>query len=297
MLRVEMESRNVPCWFGISFKDNPLSIAVEVHKDIINLLEDKRMILFLQEKFGFQGFSKMADEEQFFGFDHAGIKNDVGEFVEIFFVIPPVDIVTNDPCPHCKGTGEDDYFKRPCSYCEGTKKKISHDYKSISAVSASLSVLFRCTQIYSPDKETASKVDQLIALDVVCLNEMGGSGIGGVWSAEFCDYLCWLFNNQGRAKNVMKEASEAMKAVYHHCYYRKDKDLYEDEFWARVEANAWLIINFSGDRCGIHPSERALFRRGCEFSCHNVDTAVQQLGLLAALCVIHSKAREDAGHY
>lgn len=297
MLRVEMERRDVPCWCWISFRDNPLGIAVGIHKEVANLLEDKQMIAFLQEKFGFQGFSKMADEVQFFGFDHAGIKKDVGEFVEIFFAIPPIDVVTDKPCSHCKGTGKDSYFEYLCSYCEGTKKEISHDYKSLLAVSASLSVLFRCPQMYSPDKETTSRVNQLIALDVVCLNEMGGSGIGGVWSAEFCDYFRWLFNNQERKKNVFQEAVKAMKAAYYHCYYRKDKNLYRDEFWVNVEANAWLMINFSGDRCGIHPSGRSSFGRGCEFSCHNVDTPVQQLGLLAAMSVIHDKAREDAGHY
>jgi len=297
MLRVEMERKDVPCWCWISFRDNPLGIAVGIHKEVANLLEDKQMIAFLLEKFKFQEFLKMSDDVQFFGFDHAGIKKDAGEFVEIFFAIPPIDVVTDKTCPHCKGTGEDSYFKYPCSYCEGTKKEISHDYKSISAVSASLAVLFRCPQMYSPDEETTSGANQLIALDIVCSSEMGGSGIGGVWSAEFCNYLRWLYNNPERKKQVFEEAVKAMKAIHFHCYYRKDKDLYRDEFWVSVEANAWLLINFSGDRCGIHPSESSSFGRGCEFSCHNVDTPVQQLGLLAALSVIHDKAREDKGHY
>ena len=292
-----MERRNVPCGCGISSRESPLGIVVRIHKEFANLLEDGQMISFIQERFGFQEFSKMADGIQFYGFDHAGVKKDAGDFVEIFFAIPPVDTVTDEPCPQCKGTGEDSFFKRPCDYCEGTRKKISHDYKSLSAVSASLSVLFRSPQMYSPNEETTSRVNQLVALDIVCSNEMGGSGIGGIWSAEFCNYFRYLFDNQERKKVVFEEAVKAMKAIHFHCYYRKDKNLYRDEFWISVEANAWLLINFSGDRCGIHPSGRSSLGRGCEFSCHNVDTPVQQLGLLAAMSVIHDKAREDMGHY
>ena len=294
-----MERENVPCWCEISFRENPLGIAVRIHKEIANLKENEQMITVIQEIFDFKKFSKMTDNVKFYGFDHAGIKKDAGEFIEIFFAIPPVEILTDEICPHCNGTGKDEYFKRICSYCEGSKKKILHDYKSISAVSSSLSVLFQCSQMYSPDEKTTSEVNQLIALDIICSDKMGGCGIGGVWSAEFCNYIRYLFYNQERKEEVIKEAVEAMKKVFFHCYYKEDKNLYKNEFWISVDRDAWLLINFFGDRCGIYPlgGSSSSEKRGREFSCHNVDNAIQQLGLLAAMCVIHDNLREDWDHY
>lgn len=290
MLRLQMESGDVPCWCEISFRDNPLGIAIRVHKDIAGSLEDRDLVPFLEGELSFGEFSKITDEGEFFGFDHAGLKRDAGEFVEIFFAIPRVDIVTEDTCPRCKGSGEDSFFKRPCSYCEGTKKKIAYDYNSILAVSASLSVLFMYPQIYSPNKETTSKLNQLIILNIVSSprNE-GGSDIGGAWSMKFCNYFRYLFNNPERAKQVSKAAEKAMKAVYYYCYYRRNKS---NCFWVQIGENTQLSIGCPGGNCRIIPQE-CNSGEGCDFYGNEVDTQIQQLSLLTALCVIHDEARKD----
>ncbi len=295
MKRMLMERENIPCWCGMSFRDNPLGIAVTVHNEIANLLRNERIISCLKEEFDFQTFSKIADEGESFGFDRAGVKKDAGDFVEIFFTIPRIDIMTDDPCMRCKGTGKDSYFKGSCSSCEGTGKEIRHEYQSLYALSASLSVLFMDPQMYSPDKETTSNLKQLIALDFIT-SKSGQNGFGGVWSAAFCNYLRWLYKNPVRLKEVTDEATKAMQAVFNRCYYRKNPRY---DFWVRVGENACLLISCFGDRCRVcpSPSRMALPGEGCEFFCKNVDTPVQMTALAAALFSMHDNARRDMGHY
>jgi hypothetical protein len=292
-----MRRKNVPCWCEITFSENPLGIAVLAHKEIIGPLKDREISWGFEEIFGFQTFSKLLGEEEFYGFDRAGIKKDRGEFIEIFFAIPQVDKMLDNPCPDCNGSGKDKFIDIPCSYCEGMGKEISRDWSSIFAVSASLSVLFRNPQMYSPDEEATSGLSQLITLNIMTSKEMGGSGIGGVWSKDFCDYLRYLYSHKAREEQVIQEVVEAMKKVYHHCFNTLNKSLFDDEFRVSIKENAWMVIDCPGDRCGVHPSHDPLSDGGCDFSCHNVDSPVQQITLLAGLAVLHDKAREDRGHY
>lgn len=54
------------------------------------------------------------------------------------------------------------------------------------------------------------------------------------------------------------------------------------------------MLNCPGNACGIHPVihwEEG--ENGYKFSCHNVDTPMQQLTLLAGLATLHDKARQE----
>ncbi|MDD5696872.1 MAG: hypothetical protein PHO90_02785 [Candidatus Pacebacteria bacterium] len=297
MLRSDMKHKSVPCWFEISFRDNPPGIAVLVHKELIGRMKnEEKLYKNFEDLLGFKKFYTLAGEEEFFGFDRTGTKKDKGEFIEVLFAIPRVEIVTDNPCPDCGGSGTDKLLDTTCFYCHGLGKEVVHDWDPIYRTSFSLSVLFRYPQMFSPDKEIVSKRNQLIALDIAVSREMGGCGIGGIWSKNFRNYLYCLCANKTRTDQVKQEAVKAMKNVYFHCFNRRNKTGGDSDFWISNE-NAWLLINCPGDRCGIYPVHASSDNEGCEFSCHNVDTPVQQLTLLAGLAVLHDKTREDGGHY
>ena len=62
-----------------------------------------------------------------------------------------------------------------------------------------------------------------------------------------------------------------------------------------VRDNGWLSIGCSGDRTGLHPSSFGSIGigRGYQFSCHNVDTSMQQLTLLVGLATLCDKVRKE----
>ena len=60
----------------------------------------------------------------------------------------------------------------------------------------------------------------------------------------------------------------------------------------------WLNTDCPGNACGLNPSLDAEYDmkkpcHGYKFSCHNVDTAAQQLTLLAGVAALHDKARQE----
>ena len=65
----------------------------------------------------------------------------------------------------------------------------------------------------------------------------------------------------------------------------------ESSFWVRLK-NGRLIMNCPGDACGIHPENWYEENdKGYEFNCHNVDSPMQQITLLAGLAALHDEAR------
>jgi hypothetical protein len=64
----------------------------------------------------------------------------------------------------------------------------------------------------------------------------------------------------------------------------------------RLESGG-LCIDCPGDACGIHPDTYAEYDikegRGYKFTCHNVDTPMQQITLIAGLAALHDCTRKE----
>jgi len=77
--------------------------------------------------------------------------------------------------------------------------------------------------------------------------------------------------------------------------YGKFDDMDEMNTTAWVRDRGWLGIGCSGDRTGLHPSSISSMGagEGYRFSCHNVDTPMQQIALLAGLAALCDKARKE----
>lgn len=288
MLKFRMSDERVPCVYDLYFiEGNPPILRLRLHKDFVEANKDKAPLeLFIrsfQEKHDLGEFLPFGSG--YFGFDKVIKQGEtVGEFIEYNIEIPVFMKETPEPCKHCKGTGWDKYFGRPCSWCEGSKHEIFYDWRLLNAVSASLHILNIFTELF--EKDTSAKNSQLLSFQIICGKGMDGYPISGTYGIDFCNWLMSL-----PAPHYFDEAIKAMQSVHYHITRRKSG--YSWDFQAYIEKNAWLIISCPGDACGIFPEGHSWKPgEGKEYSCHNMDNPWQQILLLVALAVLSDMARK-----
>ena len=95
----------------------------------------------------------------------------------------------------------------------------------------------------------------------------------------------------------MVEMIEAMIKTWQKMFPTKKVDKYDRySFRASVDyENGWLNVSCPGDACGLNPANSCGGEdgRGYEFSCHNVDSPMQQLTLIAGLAALCDKAKKE----
>lgn len=287
MLGLSMKKKMVPRLYDISYrKGNPPCIVLKLHKDFVEANKDIMPTAFfldeIRKEHNLGEFSPLR--ERYFGFDNAIERSNIaGDFIEFVIKIPVFAKKTEKLCKHCKGTGIDNFFKRECSFCEGGKLEIFYDWKSFDAIIASLHILMTMAEVF--DRPIRSQDCQLITFQVYCGKGQGHYPIGGYYGIFFCDWLLSFPRN-----HQFNEAIKAMEDTYEHIHQKKFSGW---DFQAYVSGDAWLIINVPGNACGIFPENYGYVRgQGREYSCHNMDTPIQQIFLLVALAVLSDTARE-----
>jgi hypothetical protein len=287
MLDFDIKREMVPCIYELLYiKGDPPVLQMKIHNDFLEankglspvqeVLEDMRKEHNLGE------FMPFGNE--YFGFEKSLKKGKTeGDFTEFNIEIPILRKPTSEICKHCNGTGENKDLEMVCSWCEGGTFGIFYDWRSLSAVSASLHILTSMTEIF--EKKTSAKSCQLLSLQVYCGKGTGGFPMSGSYGIDFCN---WLASFPGHYR--FNQATDAMREVYGYIFNSKME--YWD-FHAYVDENAWIIIDCPGDACGLHPSDGYWKPgRGREFSCHNLDSPMQQLTLLTGLAVLSGEARK-----
>jgi hypothetical protein len=286
MLGFKIERGVVPCVYDISYrKGNPPCIVLRLHKDFVEANKDlipiASFIDAIRKEHNLGEFLPLREE--YFGFDNAIKKSKiVGDFIEFEIKIPVFAKKTEKLCEHCKGTGVDNFFRRECSFCEGSRYEIFYDWKSFDAISASLQILMMMTDVF--DRSTQSQNCQLLTFQIHCGKGQGHYPIGGYYGISFCDWLLSFPEN-----HQFNEVIKAMQDVYKYIHQREFSGL---DFQAYVSSDAWLVISVPGNACGIFPEGRHGLGQGREYSCHNMDTPIQQIILLVALAVLSDMARE-----
>lgn len=287
---------NIPCWYELSWREKEPAILLRVHKD---LLRDTRVIFSqapiikgLKEEFGFTDFIGNFNED--FGFDGAFNRHkETEEFVEFLIKIPIVKKETDKNCPYCKGSGQDTLldFERECLYCEGTGKEHLYDWKPAYTISASFTV-FSCLSRH-PKKETSATFPQLLTITTITTRELHGGSLSGEFSVPLCNWMDSLRENTAPNRATIPEMIKAMKVAYSRMLGLTEFE--EHYFRASVDyEGGWLNTSCPGNACGLNPVHmRPKKGKGYEFSCHNVDTPVQQITLLASLAALHDRARKE----
>lgn len=280
---------NVPCWYGLVFKEDPPSIGLRIHEEFIENkkvdFEKAPMIKFLAESLRIPNFRGNFNKDIGFGgiLKHTGDKDG---FVEFMAKIPKVKKQTNRKCTDCEGTGKRKWGDQDeeCLFCEGSGLQWIMDWKDTTAISASFTVLtgwLRFCEI-----ETFAFYPQLLTVQTITEEGPHGGSLSGEISIPMRN---WLESLGERAE--LSEMTRVMKIAYDRMFGLRDLNMYRFDAYA---TNGRFIANCPGDACGLHPSDwYARKEEGYEFSCHNVDSPAQQITLLAALAALNNRARKE----
>ena len=280
---------NIPCWYELSWNESEKALVLSIHRDFIKNqktdLESAPIVKMMAERLSLQPFAGDFTRNIGFGGIFERIREEDG-FIQFRARIPQVKKNTGNKCKECKGTGERKWggYKDKCLYCDGTGKEWTMDWKEVKAISASLTLL----TIYMRhcEIETPAQHPQLMTFQTITEEGMHGGSISGDTSIPLYNFLLETFGEHV----VLTEAIRAMKIA--HGTMVGNQELYQYSFNAYVQ-KGHFIINCPGDACGLHPSDwYAHEGRGYEFSCHNVDSAIQQITLLVGLATLNDMARK-----
>lgn len=281
----------MPCWYELSWKDNVVNpaIIVKIHKDLEEKFEEilSTALMFesLMKEFKFKFFQGTLGQS--FGYENSFKKQlDQNEFACFSVDLPKVKKEETVACGMCHGSGEGWIAGEECLHCEGKGREHKIDWHDAFAVSASFTVLFKA--IFYNELETSAKVPQLLTVQTMTKADMHGGSLNGMYSIPLVRWLGTI------AKRQIEEMITAMTRAYNFMCESSPND---NRFYARVESSdGWLNVSCPGDACGLNPSHGSLqgrVGRGYQFSCHNVDSPLQQLTLLAGLAALHDKARRE----
>jgi hypothetical protein len=290
-MTIKMLDRDImPCWYEISWQENPPAIILRLHRDWLGsttpISEESPVVADLRSTFELNQFGRDFSSDIGFGGKLRRL-GEKGEFVEFATCLPVVKKSTGKPCRACKGSGETEFGDK-CSSCRGSGKGHEYDHRESFSASATLNVLFGF--LLFPDHETKAKNPQLLQIQTTTHSGVHGGSLSGFYSAPLVRWLTSLGH-----PTPIAEVTNAMVVAYGHMFGGLDP--YEErECKATVDHEyGGLNITCPGDACGLHPHHNRITRQGLgyQFSCHNVDNPHQQLTLIAGLAALHDRARKE----
>jgi hypothetical protein len=286
----------IPCWYELSWREEIPAIVLGVHKDFIAsikpILQDAPIVLTLRHEFNFGEFIGTFDGN--FGFDNAFRRvEDSGDFVEFLAEIPKVKKQTNKRCDRCRGSGKEDSFDSECLSCGGTGKEYEMDWRAAYAVSANFTIFTILANF--PKIETSALLPQLLTIETVTQTGAHGGSLGGEYSIPL---VRWM--SSFGANTEIPEMVKAMKMAYDRMLGLREFN--KLDFRARIDyEDGWLNVDCPGEACGLNPNHGSEYNMkqglGYGFSCHNTDTPMQQITLLAGLAALHDRARKEIKKY
>ncbi len=292
----------IPCWYELGWRawqnDETPAIFLRVHKDFVRSIkaipETAPLVTTLRAEFFNTLFDTFSGsfEQDFFGFNKVFERvGEVEEFVEFLIRIPVIDKPTGRKCPECQGTKKDQFLEdRECFHCNGTGKESQIDWRLAYSISASFTV-FTTLSKYS-EVETSCRLPQLLTFHTITVRDMHSGSLGGDYSIPLVKWLSLLGRNAPLAGMIY-----AMKTSYQRMLGRREYNDFDFQAYVANE-NGWLNVSCPGNACGIQPAYGHLREgEGYQFSCHNVDSPMQQLTLIAGLAALHEKARRDIALY
>lgn len=279
---------NLPEWYRLEYREGHIDIII--HCSATHLLSS-----CLQKAQRFEW--EFIDGWPRWGVGGCLQKEDgVDKSVRLSIPIPVVKKLKKEACTHCNGTGKDeDAYRGECMWCFGKGRDHYYDYRVLEQISKTLTVLSECLHTYAFGKEkTDSSRKQILTFSTGF--RQGFYPLCGIYSPHFADWIrsTGEFSPGERMDDVAKAMLSTWKKMNG---FKKNGSIYphtESEFWVSAYDSGWLNITCPGDACGLHPASTYVDNHGgYEFSCHNMDTPIQQLTLLAALAKLDMKCREE----
>ena len=283
----------VPRKYHLEWSNERNTILIHIHKDCITnwnaIPKDGRLIRHISDAHSldadglFGSFSGDLKSDSF-GFDRAIVKEYVaGEYTTFAVSLPKIRFEISFMCEYCGGTGRRlESFARndeKCLSCKGSGHSHISNFRAGFATTASLGILFSALSIC---EETSAKEKQHIELDVHYEHGQHGSSLSGYLGIEISQYF--ISGSEALQTVILPAAIQAMTRAHGKMWVLSDYDRYTLRASVR---NGFLILDCPGDACEIHFSDHdSRIDRDRKFTCHNVDTPLQSLTLLAGLTSI-----------
>ncbi len=292
-----IHERFVPAWYELSFRkkltegdircDAPVFV-LRIYRKIIDTLFKKTAELARLDVW--------MPLRSTFLFERVPRRKDEGMFHEIVIPLPQVVFETNNSCLTCGGGGKDTDIGAMCRMCDGTGHVLEYRWDDARILCHRLEILL--SALRHIDCCVSGTAPQLFTVKIFFGQgrPLGSWMLGGDVTPAFAGWLSSL-----PVRENIKEATTAMIVAYN---YIVGAHMKEDDsgFRTWAEKNGGFYIQCPGNACNIYPSRvRADFQslaagnyEGYEWECHNVDSPLQQLTLLAGLAALHDLARKAA---
>lgn len=291
-----MKYDHIPRKYHLLWDEVGRTLRIQVHKDCLQLVrpvqKDCPWVRTVSERHEldglFDGFSGDLRAGSF-GFNHAIMKvGESGDYIEYVAKIPEIKILTQFDCGDCDGTGKRNpelFSEGHCLHCAGSGKMGVLDWRSAYIMTASLGLLF---EILDVNEETSAVEHQLVTVKMMSDYGLHGSSIGGDFGIDFMDHVR---SGPSELKSIIEHTTQAMRTAHAHMFTLDEYD----RMRIRVDYdNGQIGLTVPGDACGINTSfDSSTKGEGRDFSCHNVDSPLQSLALLAGIASMSGQV----GHY
>ncbi len=278
---------DVSRWFTLTIDPVTGFPCLVIFSDIFDLLPGpckpeiiqiyRKQLMLNEESFPFE--YRLGEK---FGFGNSITRIGVTDKTTTYRLnLPVLRKQTNEPCSNCADKSNS-YI---CYRCYGTKKETYLAWEEAFALSASLGILTNMLWlVQTSDRKTDIQEKQIFTITILTEKGMHGGSLGGHFSPFFINFLKTFEEGCSFDKAV-----KAMTKVYTYMYGSQNIGFEKHSFraWQSLPGN--LMLDVPGDACGIHPSSCAgeiSKDRGIEWSCHNVDSPLQQLTLLTGLAAM-----------
>ena len=286
-----MQHDVIPRKYNLRWDKIASLIQIEIHESCVRnamvLTKDMPMVEHFIEANDADGlFDSFSGDlrSSTFGFNESIRRvSSEGDYVRFLVPMPQVLIKTCFVCEDCSGTGErfldGEKLNEKCLRCDGSGRKHVYDWRAAYLTSTSLFFLFNVLDLC--EDSTAKELQHVI---IYLMSDPGrdGNSVVGCFSIDLSDYL-----RQGSfdlMRVILPEVVQAMKVTYALILKLRKYDTHS--FIADVR-DGFLSLSCPGDACGIHLSDHHdAPGKGREFMCHNVDSPLQALTLLAGISAL-----------
>jgi len=279
---------SMPRWYGLSWDAGKAAIRIRLNRELPRpekMWDTDNNDIMVRHGFGM--FESDLDGK-WFGFDRALeiVKHPSGEYREFIGRLPRVRVSSKRRCYDCEGNKTRHGEK--CFSCDGTGMDYDLKWKRAEALAMSIGILL--SPFEYNERETDSQDHQLLTVHLFISEQ--SAPIGGIvgiplhhWAreypqhTEFTDVIAAMKQAYGRmmGKSRVKSSSPfGFRAM-----------VYSD--------HKHISFDCPGDACGVYgsPDDDPGDNHGYQLSCHNVDSAAQQLTLLAGLAALHDRADRE----
>ncbi|HEY1036974.1 MAG TPA: hypothetical protein VGE62_00140 [Candidatus Paceibacterota bacterium] len=282
-----IEYEDIPRWYHLFWDRQAEGLFIRVHRFFLEKSEFKNWGPYFKGWDEKPSFLPLFDRceprlgQAFFGInDSIALVAQDAEWLTYRIKIPRVCFKSNSICARCLGKGKRDFYGDVCYSCDGKGTDTFLDSMQIDEVCYSLAVFLTALKFPLKDCDVDTPHKQLFTVTSMAKATSHGHSVGGYASPEFLRFLESLSMSYDDWVNL-PSAVEVMKMV--HC--RLFGKVHAFDRFACYTRGGQIILDCPGDACQIHtePDRRIGCGQGVGITCHNLDSAMQQLMLLAGM--------------